>query len=130
MPMAVNDRSRAVIHDLALMNVTAQWVPFETMDEHDLITSFDQAKRSYQKSLSYGTPAPISFARLLDSGDNGTACFLVTGAVSPELQAVMDGLSADGLPLWCWQSDEARPALPKRRRFGAEPVSTSSGNAT
>ena len=110
----------AMIHDIDLMNVTEQWIPFETMDEHALLASLDQARRTYQKSLSYGTPAPISFARLLDTGDKGTACFMVRGGVAPELQGVMDALSADGLPLWCWQADEARPDLPARRRFGRE----------
>ena len=110
----------AIIHDIDLMNVTDQWIPFETMDEHALLASLDEARRTYQKSLSYGTPAPITFARLLDTGDKGTACFMVRGAVAPELQETMDALSADGLPVWCWPSDEARPDLPKKRRFGQE----------
>lgn len=112
----------ALIHDIDLMNVTAQWVPFETMDEHDLLAGFDQARRTYQKSLSYGTPAPISFARLLDTGDHGTACFVVRGAISADLQAVMDALSADHLPLWCWQSDESRPDLPGKSRANKDAI--------
>ncbi|MDE2116233.1 MAG: DUF1173 family protein, partial [Hyphomicrobiales bacterium] len=107
----------ALVHDIDMMNVTAQWVPFEGMDEHALLASFDHAKRSYQKSLSYGTPAPISVARLLDTGDQGTACFMVREVITPELQAVMVALAANDVPLWCWAGNEAQPALPKRRRF-------------
>lgn len=71
----------AVAHRIALMSVSADWVPFESVFEHTLITGLIARGRRFTKSLRYNQPATSPLASLvLTDTDPPTACYLTAAA--------------------------------------------------
>ena len=68
----------AVAQEAAVMTVTRDWIPFDTISDHLLLSTLAQQRRRYVKSLRYLLPAsaPITCLVLTDT-DPPTPCYLI-----------------------------------------------------
>jgi len=97
----------AVADQVALMSLSADWIPFESISEHTLLEILAAQGRRYIKSLRYLTPAAASLASVvLSDTDPPTACYLTdTHQEEP---------ADPGIPQWIWNisTDLRLPPLP------------------
>lgn len=101
----------AVADQVAVMTVTAQWIPFESVFEHTLLSELIAHQRRFTKSLRYNQhpTSPLASLVLTDTAPP-TACF-VTSATTTGAPPAED---AD-VPLrhWIWNTSVAgMPELP------------------
>ncbi|MBF6331469.1 DUF1173 family protein [Nocardia transvalensis] len=103
----------AIAAEAALMTMTSDWVPFESINEHTLLTALTEQRRRFTKSLRYTLPSttPIASAVLTDT-DPPTACYLTDSHLPepPERPA---------LARWVWNTstDTNLPPLPAADPF-------------
>ncbi|MBF6181828.1 DUF1173 family protein [Nocardia puris] len=113
----------AVADRIAVMNVSADWIPFESVFEHTLITDLIAHRRRFTKTLRYNQPATTPLASLiLTDTDPPTVCYLTSATTSgppPPLDS--------NIPLaqWLWNTSVATmPQIPPSgtcRTTGAGP---------
>lgn len=84
------------------------------MAEYRLLTACDEQDRSYLKCLDYGQDQPVASLLLTDTGDSGTAVFLIDDQPTDAQALVMKALEDKGIPVWRCDMAEGRPALPPR----------------
>lgn len=120
---AVTPAGVAIADCIAVMSVSAEWIPFESVFEHTLIRRLIGHGRRFTKSLRYNQPATIPLASLvLTDTDPPTACYLTTATTTGA------PLPPDpDLPLqqWIWNTSvDAMPSIPppKARRLGQTPA--------
>lgn len=105
--------SYAEVQEIAVMPVTAQWIPFEHDREFELVSKL--ANRSFVKCLKYNMPrsAPIANALLTDT-PTPTALYCPPPAQSAEENDALAEFAGEGTyPAWLWRSDaDEMPALP------------------
>ncbi len=101
--------------DIAMTATTPHWIPFASMAEHRLLSVCDEHDRSYFKCLDYGRDDPIASLLLTDTGDAGTAVFLIDEQPTEAEAQAMAALEARGIPVWRCDVAEGRPSLPSRR---------------
>ncbi|AUH66828.1 DUF1173 family protein [Paracoccus zhejiangensis] len=103
----------AEIRLIAVMPVTAQWIPFDHDRELRLIEGMRD--RHFSKSLRYNMrqDAPIANALLLDTSPP-TALYCPSQAIEPELERDLVEIAGEGVyPAWIWSAqDDDMPALP------------------
>ncbi|WP_405136652.1 DUF1173 family protein [Nocardia sp. NBC_01388] len=101
----------AIADRIALMSVSTDWIPFESVFEHTLISALVGHGRRFTKSLRYNQPVTSPLASLvLTDTDPPTACYLTTGATSGP-----PALTDANLPLkqWIWNTSvDPIPAIP------------------
>jgi Protein of unknown function (DUF1173) len=103
------------IADIAMTAATAHWIPFGSMAEYRLLVACDDHGRSYFKSLDYGQDNAIASLLLTDTGDSGTAVFLIDEQPTDAQAQAMKGIEDKNIPVWRCDIAEGRPALPPRR---------------
>ncbi|NNH73831.1 DUF1173 family protein [Nocardia uniformis] len=101
----------AVADRIAVMNVSADWIPFESVFEHTLLASLISHRRRFTKTLRYNQSAATPLASLiLTDTDPPTACYLTSATThGPPPQPNPD------LPLaqWIWNTSvDAMPPIP------------------
>ncbi|MFI1919327.1 DUF1173 family protein [Nocardia sp. NPDC020380] len=101
----------AVVDRIALMNVTADWIPFESVFEHALVSGLVEHRRRFRKTLRYNQPATTPLASLILTDTNPpTACYLTTTATSGPPAAINPDLP---LTQWIWHTSvHAMPRIP------------------
>lgn len=102
------------INEITLMTVNSCWIPFETLDESQLLMAVE--KRYFVKGLRFNMPREKAMASLVlsDTGIQPTACYITQlrdeGTQLDEISAL---ISQSELASWVWDSVEhAMPALP------------------
>lgn len=103
------------IIDIALTAATPHWIPFGSMAEYRLLATCDDHGRGYFKSLDYGQDSAIASLLLTDTGDSGTAVFLIDEQPTDAQAQAMKAIEDKGIPVWRCDIAEGRPALPPRR---------------
>jgi Protein of unknown function (DUF1173) len=103
------------IADIAMTAVTPHWIPFGSMAEYRLLVACDDNGRGYFKSLDYGQGNAIASLLLTDTGDSGTAVFLIDEQPTDAQALAMKAIEDKGIPVWRCDIAEGRPALPPRR---------------
>lgn len=105
----------AVVDQIAVMTVTAEWIPFESVFEHALLAGLVAHERRFTKSLRYNQHAARPLASLvLTDTDPPAACYLINATTSgsppgPDLNLPMKQ--------WVWNTSVgAMPPLPPTAR--------------
>jgi hypothetical protein len=114
--VAVGDGDALSIIDIAMTAATPHWIPFGSMAEHRLLSSCDEHGRSYFKSLDYGLDNAIASLLLTDTGDSGTAVFLIDEQSTDAQVQAMKAIEDKGIPVWRCDVADGRPSLPPRRQ--------------
>lgn len=110
-----------LLHEVAVMNVTRNWIPFDTVYEKALIDALTHEARVYWKCLRFNLPltAPMACAVATDTAEATALCILPPGASEEQEEAMTKHVGQGDMPLWFWRSGEQElPELPpsdKRR---------------
>jgi hypothetical protein len=110
----------AQLNEVAIMNVTKNWIPFDSIYELNLVDQLTKSSRSYWKSLRFNLPpkAPMANLVLTDTSGGATAlCIFPPGATDQDQTELMKHLDTErqGMHVWCWLAGEQEiPALPPR----------------
>jgi hypothetical protein len=113
--VTVGEGDALSIIDIALTAATSHWIPFGSMAEYRLLAACDDHGRSYFKSLDYGQDNAIASLLLTDTGDSGTAIFLIDEQPTDAQSRAMKEIEDKGIPVWRCDIAEGRPALPPPR---------------
>jgi hypothetical protein len=110
---------------LAMMAVTAEWLPFEHLLERALLVELVRQGRRFLKPLPYesGPSATFASALLLDTGDTPVPLYLEAPSAAAQRASRSDSRQTAGATSpWLWRPTETltMPALP-RPRAGREP---------
>lgn len=96
-----------------LVNVNAGWLPFESVQEHELLDRL--AQRRFTKGQRYNMPSsrPLASVVLHDTAEP-TALYLVPSDASESFQTDIEALAqGSGLTNWWWRAEEGPcPELP------------------
>lgn len=106
------------IEELAVMNVTAEWIPFSNLVEYELLDILAKTKRRFVRSMHYNleNKVPLAFGILLDAGEDGTPMFICPGdATEAEVAAYQSIIEETGIPSWFWHTHQPMPPLPVAR---------------
>lgn len=103
----------AEIREIAVMPVTADWIPFDNDREMALVEAL--ARRSFVKCLRYNLrpDAPVASALLTDTSPP-TALYVPPHDLAPEAEAELREIAGEGaFPPWIWPAAEFEmPGLP------------------
>lgn len=113
--VTVGEGDALSIIDIAMTAATPHWIPFESMAEYRLLAACDENGRGYFKSLDYGQDNAIASLLLTDTGDSGTAVFLIDEQPTDAQAQAMKAIEAKGIPVWRCDVADGRPSLPPRR---------------
>ncbi|MGV6941951.1 DUF1173 domain-containing protein [Stenotrophomonas maltophilia] len=131
--MGQNDGGTYSLHEIALMLVTAQWLPFQTKDEYDLIDAMVRSNRRFTVGLRYNLPSdrPLATAVLSDTTPAAVAMYaLPIQAGSAYFEQLAELVDEAQMPAWFWRQGEAMPALPSPENYVSMPVPTENDVAT
>lgn len=107
----------AEIREVAVMPVTADWIPFDVGREIALVKALTD--RNFVKCLRYNLRAgsPVASALLTDTTPP-TALYVPRHDLAPEAEAELRAIATDGAyPAWIWPAAEFEmPELPMVRR--------------
>ena len=113
-----------VLHEIGMMLVTENWIPFEGLRELEVLNVLTEQSRAFQKQMRFNLPleAPIASAVLLDTPDP-VALFVADNPNDARALALLTTASEGGrYPSWCWFDDEPMRPFPHR---GASPLQPS-----
>lgn len=104
------------LEEIALVNVTEQWIPFENTFEYQLLETLIAQNRSFIKGLRYNLPAnkPIAAAVLSDTGDKPTALYLTHEDDAGLMEQTDELIGNSHLANWRWDLGDVMPALPAK----------------
>ncbi|WP_170432304.1 DUF1173 family protein [Ruegeria arenilitoris] len=111
-----------VLHEIGVMLVTDNWIPFEGLRDLDVLTALTEQSRAFQKQMRFNLPAdaPIASAVLLDTTDP-VALFVADNPDDAGALALLTKASEEGrYASWCWFDEEPMRPFPDR---GASPSS-------
>jgi hypothetical protein len=101
-----------------LLNMSANWLPFETMYEWELMEKLHAEARRFTRGLRYNMAAdkPLACAVLHDTGEASTALYVIPPAFEANYEAVIEALSEQSkLKAWKWRVGMGgSPALPAK----------------
>jgi len=85
------------VERLSLMTVDEHWLPFESIEELDLLEDYCRAKRHFIKGLRYNLKATDVMASvvLTDTGDQATAVYLVPEGADDDYFEKLDAVVAE-----------------------------------
>ncbi len=105
------------LHEVAVMNVNQQWIPFDSIYEKSLIDGLVAQERVFWKSLRFNLPAsaPMANAVLTDTHQATALAILPPGATEEEQDELARHIGEGDMPLWFWRAGEQEmPHLPVR----------------
>lgn len=106
----------ASLVEAALMAVNPQWIPVESMDEHQLLETLIEQERSFTKGMRYNLSGtrPMASVVLSDTRPGPVAMFILpSDAKTLYYEALKDLLDHVLMPAWYWLlGRETMPALP------------------
>ncbi len=106
------------LHEIGMMLVNSNWIPFETMRDAELIARLTNEKRAFQKSLRFNlkSDAPIASAVLLDTEDP-VALYVANNPDATEaVAALVETANESRYSGWLWIGHDPMPDLPQDRR--------------
>jgi hypothetical protein len=115
---SVNQDLLATLEEVTFMNVTAQWLPFESSSDKELLDRLVNANRRFVRGLRYNLPStrPMAAAVLSDTRPLATARYIVPegeAATEPYMASLHELIQDSKLAAWQWNtSDGAIPSLP------------------
>lgn len=100
----------AVVDRIALMSVSVDWIPFESVFEHTLLTGLIAHRRRFTKTLRYNQPPTTPLASLiLTDTEPPTACYLTSATTSGPPPPADPGLP---VRQWIWNTSvDAMPHI-------------------
>ena len=106
-----------ILSEMGMMLTTENWVPFEHLNDLDLITAMTESKRSFIKSLRYNLRPTTPIASMVATDLRQPVSMFVRGpSDSGEIVSQMVAAAQEGAyPAWLWIEDGAMPELPKER---------------
>jgi hypothetical protein len=114
--LSVDDSYAPRLHHLSLINTTKQYIPFETIEEMELIDEMIASGRSFYKGLRYNVPLskPMAVLTATDTGDTATAMYITAPRASEEYRALQSKMIAESEQgSWVWNPVESpMPDLP------------------
>jgi Protein of unknown function (DUF1173) len=106
----------AAFEEVALMTVTAQWLPMEHVFDKALIDTMVRENRRFVTGLRYNLPStrPLACIVACDTNPQPTAMYIVPPGVSDEYNVALNALVEESkLACWVWRAGAAgMPALP------------------
>lgn len=107
-----------LVEEVALMNVTEHWLPYENAYEHELLQALAQSNRRFVKGMRYNLPKgrPLASAVTTDSDQQPTAMYVIPPEADDEYGAALQELIATSrMQPWTWKAGvDAMPGLPRR----------------
>ena len=115
----LNAAGLAVVEEIALMVVSENWIPYESIPEKKLVDALASSREESLKGLRYNFTAdqPIAAAVLPQHRPRPVALYIVPANASEQYQARLDELIASRpeMDAWVWRAGEGEmPALPGR----------------
>lgn len=110
---SVGSTGVAAIEEIAVMNATAQWVPFENNFDLLLIQRMCAADRRFVVGLRYNLSSskPLACMVASDTYPTPTAMYIEPPGAAEEFSAAMQALIAESrLQAWIWRPED--PELP------------------
>lgn len=103
-----------VLQEIGMMLVTANWIPFEHLREHQLVTALTEQKRHFLKSLRFNlhTETAIASAVLTDLSQPVALFTASHSAQAGELAALHEAAGEGIYPSWLWLEEDQLPELP------------------
>jgi len=105
----------ASLEEVALMCVTENWVPFESVFDKTLLDALTQQNRRFMKGMRYNLPStrPLACAVASDTEPTPTAMYVIPpGADEAYVTAVDELIAESKLPSWKWEAGDLMPPLP------------------
>lgn len=106
------------MEEVALMCVSENWIPFETLYEKTVIDALSVSGRRFTKGLRYNLAAgrPLATAVLTDTAPDPTAMYVIPPGSGEEYPAAIAELVSESkFPSWIWRAGEINmPALPDK----------------
>lgn len=103
------------VEEMALMCVSENWLPFESVPEKNLLDTLCASGRRFLKGMRYNLSGsrPLAFAVLTDAAPAPTALYVDTPAASNEYRTLLASLRSESKLLsWIWSVDQSMPELP------------------
>ena len=103
-----------VLREIGMMLVTANWIPFETIRDYQLIQALTESRRAFLKSQRFtlGQDTPIACAVLTDL-ESPVPLFVADPAADANAVAALREVAAEGTyPAWLWLDEDVMPDLP------------------
>lgn len=111
----------ASIEEVALMNVTANWLPFENTYDKTLLDELTHGHRRFVRGLRYNMASsrPLAFAVLSDTQPQPTAMYIEPPGADEQHHTALDELiRVSKLSAWRWKAGvEAQPPMPLRGQY-------------
>lgn len=112
----LNPAGLAIVEEVALMVVSENWIPYETVPEKRLVDALARLHEKSVKGLRYDlqTDQPIANA-LLQNRQQPTALFVVPAGADEAFEASLQDMIANRpeMGAWTWRvGDGEMPALP------------------
>lgn len=106
----------ASIEEAALMTVTENWLPFDSLYEKMVLDALTSGSRRFMKGLRYNLPSskPLACAVATDTLPLPTALYVVPPGASEDFASDVAKLAQDSkLASWIWKAGSGElPALP------------------
>lgn len=112
----LNAANIPVVLELALMVVTQNFIPLESIYEKDLIDDLTSQSRAFEKCLRLQMPqqAIMASAVTLDTELQHALFVVDAGAADGTEEKIQELCKVDGLTPWIWHTTEPMPALPPK----------------
>lgn len=116
----------ASLEELALMVVTQEWLPIESVFELDLLATLVEQQRHFTKGMRYNLASsrPLATAVLQDTKPTSAALYVIPPTAEADYGAALQDLVAGSeLVAWFWRAGEDPcPPLPAQEGYKAMPV--------
>lgn len=115
----VNEAGLAAIEEIALMMVTENWIPYESVHEERLVGALAKLREQSIKGLRYGLPSdqPMVAALLMQRQPKPLALYIVPGSADDAYEAELSEMIAarPDFESWIWHVAQGdMPLLPAR----------------
>jgi len=115
----LNAAALAVVEEIALMVVSENWIPYESIPEKKLVNALASSREQSLKGLRYNftVDQPIAAAVLPQHRPRPLALYIVPAHANEQYQTRLDELIASRpeMDAWVWRAgDGEMPALPGR----------------
>nr|AJW30019.1 hypothetical protein pLM19O2_p74 [Ochrobactrum sp. LM19] len=113
---SINHAGHASLEDASVMLVDENWIPFEDIDERDLIAELSRTGRSFVKGLRFNVQNRPLANLLLTDLSPAVAMYILPATLSDENRAVIDEMTNDSrISHWIWETGNGPwPAIPGR----------------
>lgn len=112
----INKSGTASFNELALMMVNENWIPYEDINEFNLVDELTRKKQRFFKSLRYNLPSSTPLASVLHIGVNkvSTAMYVCPASATESYREALEKLiEGSEITSWVWDAgQDVMPALP------------------